>query len=188
MGAATEHEEKAPHDDEIARTVARVLEEHEARRRLEEQEAKAKAERKDRLTTRVSVAALALTVLLSFLGFVRAERGSASADAEAEAALASSEAESSWVYYQTKNEQRAAYRVADDALFREVKALPPGDPRVALADVHHTEYLAHIYEISNDCRHLFSRSRTGESSRSSSAARRPASAVTRASTTSARGS
>lgn len=140
----------------IGRAVAHGLEAHEKKRQAEEREAKEKAKEKEQLTTRISIAALALTVLMSFLGYVRSERADVASSATGEAAQAHSEGEASWAYYQAKNEQRAAYRIADDELTRSVRGLPPGDPRIAVAEVHHTQYMNQIFEISNECRHLFS--------------------------------
>jgi hypothetical protein len=142
--------------EEIARAVAHALEAHEKKRNEEQREEKDKAKKKEQLTTRISVAALALTVLMSFLGYARSERASVAASATAEAAQAHAESEASWAYYQAKNEQRAAYRLADDELTRSVHGLPKSDPRVVMADTHHTQYMNQIFEISNECRHLFS--------------------------------
>jgi len=89
------------------------------------------------------------------LGYVRSERSDAASAAKSDAALAHAEAEASWTFYQQKNEQRAAYRLADDALMRGVQGLPPNDPRVLMASVQHTHYMNQIFEVSNDCRHLF---------------------------------
>jgi hypothetical protein len=142
--------------EEIARAVAHALEAHEKKRKENEHEEKQKAKLKEQLTTRISVAALALTVLMSFLGYVRTERANVAAAATAEATQAHSESEASWAYYQAKNEQRAAYRLADDELTRSVQGLPKSDGRVAMAEAHHTQYMNQIFEISNECRHLFS--------------------------------
>jgi hypothetical protein len=151
MSANDEHSIEA-----IARALAHTLEAHEKKRKEEEHEEKQKAKEKEQLTTRISVAALALTVLMSFLGYARAERANVGAAATAAAAQAHAESEASWAYYQAKNEQRAAYRLADDELTRSVRGLPAGDGRVAMAVAHHTQYMDQIFEISNECRHLFS--------------------------------
>jgi hypothetical protein len=141
--------------DSLSQAVARLLEEHDRKRAEAEAENKEKAKVKERLTTRVSIAALALTVLMSFIGFARNERGSAASSASSAAAQAHAEAEASWAYYEAKNEQRRAIRLADDELTRSVQGLPQTDPRVSMALFHHTHYMDQIFEISNESRHLF---------------------------------
>jgi hypothetical protein len=141
--------------DAIANALAKKLDEHDAKRHAEEEEAKAKAKRKEQLTGRISIAAMALTILMSFLGYVRAERGDAASSAKGDATQAQADAEAAWTYYQAKNEQRASIRLADDELTRSVQGLPPNDPRVVVATAHHTHYMNEIFEVSNQCRHLF---------------------------------
>jgi hypothetical protein len=141
--------------DTIATAVAKKLDEHDTQRRADEEEAKQKEKKKEQLTGRISIAAMALTILMSFLGYVRAERDDAANAAKGDATQAQAQAEAAWTYYQAKNEQRASIRLADDELTRGVQGLPPGDPRVAVATAHHLHYMNQIFEVSNQCRHLF---------------------------------
>jgi hypothetical protein len=139
----------------IAAAVGAKFVEHEVNRKAEEAAAKEKSKLKEQLTTRISVAAMVLTIMMSFLGFLRSERGDAAGAAKGDAAQAHAEAEATWGYYEAKNEQRATYRLADDQIMRSVQGLPPNDPRVAIAVAQHTHYMNQIFEISNACRHLF---------------------------------
>jgi Domain of unknown function (DUF4337) len=141
--------------DELSRAVAHLLEAHDKRRDDAEAEAQEHRKQKERLTSRVSVAALAVTVAISFVGYVRESRSHASSAASTDAAEAQAEAEASWAFYQAKNEQRHAYRLADDELARSVQDLPPSDPRVSMAAAHHAQYTSQISEITLTARELF---------------------------------
>lgn len=141
--------------DEIRRAVQQALSDVAEREREEKAREKEKAGQKERLTSRVSVAAICLTMLMSFLGFARAERGSASGGAAADGARAKSDAEADWAYYQTRMAERSGYVVAEDTLARETATLPDDDPRVQLAAVHYAEYVARRTSIDQSNRQLF---------------------------------
>ena len=132
---------------EIKRAVRSALQEmsaHDAALRAEEQ---ALADEKGRLTNRVSVAAIALTMLLSFLNFARGERADASQAALLAAARDRSDTEANWSYYQTRRAERGSYVVADDALARETDGLTAADPRASLAAVQRAEYQGRVAAI-----------------------------------------
>jgi hypothetical protein len=137
--------------------LERVLTRSEARRRADEQVEKDKAQRKEALTARVSIAAIGLTMLLSFIGFARSERAGAAADASAAAARARADADASWAYYQTHSAERSSYRLADDQLARTVAGRPADDPRVREAEVLHADYAARVASIEADNRQIFFR-------------------------------
>ncbi|MEI8255704.1 MAG: DUF4337 family protein [Deltaproteobacteria bacterium] len=128
------------HVDAVARAVEARLELFDARRRAEDHAAKLKSSAKEQLTSRVSIAAIALTMLMSFLGFARTERANAAAACVANAARARADVDARWAYYQTRSSERASYQIADDSLMREAADLPDGDARVRLAEVQHVEY------------------------------------------------
>jgi hypothetical protein len=126
-------------------------------RTREEKEAgeKEKTKQKERLTNRVSVAAISLTMLMSFLNFARTERDHAASSARSEAASARSAAEVNWAHYQTTTAERASYRIADDSLVRDAAVLPDDDPRVGAAHVRHIEYETRIGDIDHENRQIF---------------------------------
>lgn len=135
--------------------VERVLERYDARRRAEDAAAHEKSALKEELTNRVSIAAIALTMLMSFLGFARSERNGAATAATTESQHAKADGEADWAYYQTRRAERASYQLADETLGRESAALPEGDPRLLEAEVHHAEYAARIAAIDDGNRQIF---------------------------------
>ena len=138
-----------------AQHIEAVLEKYDARRRAEDAADKEKAAEKEGLTNRVSIAAIAVTMLMSFLNFARTERAGASANATTDAQHAKADAESDWAYYQTRNAERASYQLADETLSREANALQDGDPRTREAEVHHVEYATRISAIDDGNRQVF---------------------------------
>jgi hypothetical protein len=110
---------------------------------------------KEKLSNRVSIAAIALTMLMSFLGFARSERDDAGRQARTAADKAKRDSEANWVLYQTKSAERASFLLAEDALTREAAALPDGDPRVRAASLNHVEYAQRITAIDNQTRQIF---------------------------------
>lgn len=140
---------------EIKEAVHEALAHLDARDRKEKDEERAIAELKEELTARVSIAAICLTMLMSFVGFARAERADASALATLEATKARADADANWAYYQTRVAERSGFSVADDGLRRETSALPDADPRVQMASVDHAEYAARIASIDAANRQVF---------------------------------
>ena len=122
---------------EIERVVLGAVEKLDQRSREDKAREKESSAAKERLTNRVSIAAICLTMLMSFLNFARTERAASAASASAEAAKARSDAEANQAYYQTRMAARETLEVADMALAREVAVLPDGDPRLRVATVHH---------------------------------------------------
>jgi len=141
--------------EDFARAVEDMLARKDAREAQDKAEDKAKAQRKEKLTSRVSIAAICLTMLMSFLNFARTERGNAQAAATSAAAKAKSDSDSDWAYYQTRMAERSGYVLADDALRRDTVDLPDSDPRVGLAAAHHADYAARIGAIDRTNRQLF---------------------------------
>jgi hypothetical protein len=140
---------------EVRQAVHEALAKMDERDREEKAEEQAVAQRKEELTARVSIAAICLTMLLSFVGFARAERSSASDVASQEASRARSDAEARWAYHQTRVAERSGFAVADDTLARQTSALPTDDPRVLLASADHAEYATRIASIDNANRQVF---------------------------------
>ena len=155
-------EEKAPGEgdptgdrEEIKRAVHEAIEALQQTREEKEAAEKEHAKRKDRLTSRVSIAAISLTMLMSFLNFARTERDHAATNARTQAANARSASEANWAHYQTTTAERSNYRVADDALVQLADALPDEDPRVGAAHVRHIEYQSRMREIDRENQQVF---------------------------------
>ena len=141
--------------DEIAGAVHDAITQYDEARVAREAPDREKAKRKERLTSRVSIAAISLTMLMSFLNFARTERDHASGSAKGEASGARANAEANWQHYQTTTAERANYRVADDALVQSVSTLPDEDPRVGVAHVQHIEYESRIRAIDRENQQIF---------------------------------
>ena len=77
------------------------------------------------VSRRVSIAALLLTMMLSFLGFVRANRTRTNRDDKLDVQQSKNDAATEWSLYQTKTAQRSGFIEAEDTLAREVLSLPP---------------------------------------------------------------
>lgn len=131
------------------------FEAYDTRKRAEDAEEKLEADAKELLTNRVSVAAIALTLLLSFIGFARENRSSASEAAALAAQRAKADLEAEWGYYATRAAERASYRLADETLMREVLVLADSDPRLGEAAVHHASYATRIEAIDDANRLVF---------------------------------
>jgi hypothetical protein len=127
----------------------------EQERKTEAAKAAAKAAHKDDVNKRVSIAALLLTMMLSFLGFARASSDSDASGARAVAQESKSDAATEWSLYQTKTAQRSGFLEAEDGLSREVLALPDADPRRRLARFHHRAYEAQVKSIDDENRQVF---------------------------------
>jgi hypothetical protein len=148
-------EDRHEHLQEITDAVEAAIRRLDERDKATEHIEKEKAARKEGLSTRVSVAALALTMLMSFLGFAHGERDDAAKDARRIADSAKRDMEDDWSLYQARASERAGYVVAQDGLMREAQALAPSDPRLRLYDLNHVEYANRITQVDNEARHLF---------------------------------
>jgi hypothetical protein len=141
--------------EDISLAVEKAIERLDARDKAAEAHEKEKSSRKDALSSRVSIAAIALTMLMSFLGFARTERDEASKAARLEAQNAKRDTEANWTLYQTRTTERAGYATADDTLVRDASAITDGDPRLRLAELNHVEYQQRITQIDNESRQVF---------------------------------
>jgi hypothetical protein len=141
--------------DEIEHTIEIALAKLEAARKQEAEAAAAAAAHKDASTQRVSISALLLTMMLSFLGFVRAQSDKDANDDKTVATQSRNDAATEWSLYQTKTAQRSGLQEAEDALSREVLSLPPADPRRRLARFHHREYEAKIRQLDDESGQVF---------------------------------
>jgi len=148
-----------PHD-EIERSIQTALDRLEAVRKSEAAAAAKAAAMKAAIARRVSIAALLLTMMLSFLGFVRSQSDSAEAGAKAVVQQSRTDASTEWALYQTKTAQRSGFIVAEDNLAREVLSLTADDPRRRLARFHHHEYEARVRALDEDTRQVFHRIQT----------------------------
>ena len=126
--------------EEIERAIDAAMTRLEAERKAEHAQAAADAVRKSFVSNRVSIAALLLTMMLSFLGFVRAGEDSASVDAKTVVQQSKNDAASEWALYQTKQAQRTSLIEAEDTIERSVLGMRPDDPGRRLARFHHREY------------------------------------------------
>lgn len=143
--------------DEIEHAIESAMARLEAERKREQDQAAAEARHKDEVSRRVSIAALLLTMMLSFLGFVRAQSDSSSGDDKLAIQQSRDEAASEWALYQTKTAQRSGYIEAEDAIAREVLDMPANDPRRVLARFHHREYEAKVRELDHENSLVFHR-------------------------------
>jgi hypothetical protein len=141
--------------DEIEAAIAAAMTRMDADRKLEARAAAVAAEHKATINKRVSTAALLLTMMLSFLGFVRAQSDSDASDDKGLAQRSKSEAATEWTLYQTKTAQRSGFIAAEDTLAREVMSMTPADPRRRLARFHHHEYEAKIHLLDEENTQVF---------------------------------
>jgi Domain of unknown function (DUF4337) len=144
-----------PHLEDISAAVEKAIERLDARDKAEQAHEKQQAERKEQLSNRVSIAAIALTMLLSFLNFARSERDDAGKALRADAAKAQREADANWSLYQTRAAERDGYVRSEDELTRAVATLAEGDPRLRLAELNHVEYASRITALDNENRRVF---------------------------------
>ncbi len=149
--------------EDLEKAIETALARLEAERKLEVAAAAKAAAAKAAVGRRVSIAALLLTMMLSFLGFVRAQSESAETDAKGIVQQSRNEAATEWTLYQTKTSQRSGFIEAEDVLAREVLSLAPSDPRRRLARFHHHEYEARVRALDEDNRQVFHRIQALES-------------------------
>ena len=109
--------------DEIERAIESALAKLETERKAEAAAALKAAAHKAAISRRVSIAALLLTMMLSFLGFVRAQSDSAESDAKLVVQQSRNDVATEWSLYQTKTSQRSGFIEAEDVLAREVLTL-----------------------------------------------------------------
>jgi hypothetical protein len=147
--------ESKPHLEDIAAAVEKAIERLDARDKSEQAHEKEEARKKEQLSNRVSMAAIALTMLMSFLSFARSERDDAGKALRGDAAKAQREADANWTLYQTRASERTGYVRAEDQLTREVSAMHEGDPRLRLAELNHVEYASRITGLDNENRRVF---------------------------------
>ena len=141
--------------DEIEAAIESALARLEAARKKEAEAAAAAAKHKQAITHQVSISALLLTMMLSFLGFVRAASDKAANDDNTIATQSRNDAATEWSLYQTKTAQRSGLQEAEDQLAREVLSLPAADPRRRLARFHHREYEAEIRRLDDESGQVF---------------------------------
>ena len=141
--------------DEIERAIESAMARLEAERKQEAAAAAAAAEHKQAVTRRVSISALLLTMMLSFLGFVRAKSDKDANSDKTIATQARNDAATEWSLYQTKTAQQSGFQEAEDTLAREVLSLPVGDPRRRLARFHHREYEAKSRQLDDESGQVF---------------------------------
>jgi hypothetical protein len=141
--------------DEIEAAIESALARLEAERKKEAEVAAAAAAHKQQVTRQVSIAALLLTMMLSFLGFVRAASDKAANNDKTVATQSRNDAATEWSLYQTKTAQRSGLEEAEDQLAREVLSLPAADPRRRLARFHHREYEARVRQLDDESGQVF---------------------------------
>jgi hypothetical protein len=135
----------------LEQAMARI----EAERKAEAQHAAAAAAAKETVSRRVSIAALLLTMMLSFLGFVRANEDGVIGGDKTTALQSKNDAATEWTLYQTKIAQRSSYIETEDALAREALSIPAADPRRRLGRFHHREYELEVRQLDDENRQLF---------------------------------
>ncbi len=143
--------------DEIERAIENAMARLEAERKAEATAAADAAERKSSVSRRVSIAALLLTMMLSFLGFVRAGEDNTSNDDKVVVQQSKNDAASEWALYQTKQAQRTSLVEAEDAIERAVLGMRADDPGRRLARFNHREYAAKVRLVDNENRQVFQR-------------------------------
>lgn len=139
----------------VQEAVQEAIEEFESARSEREKPEREREDKKEHLTNHVSIAAISLTMLMSFLNFARTERDQAASAARTEAADAHARAETNWAHYQSKITERATYRIADDTVIHNTSTLPDEDPRVSAAHVQHIEYQSRLRAIDHENQQLF---------------------------------
>ncbi|CAN5909814.1 hypothetical protein BH11MYX2_BH11MYX2_12600 [soil metagenome] len=141
--------------DQLETLLEHALTRLETERKAAADQASASAAAKEAGNRRVSIAALLLTMMLSFLGFVRAnEDGEISGD-KVVALQSKNDAATEWTLYQTKIAQRSFYHAAQDALAREALSIPAADPRRRLGRFHHREYEIQVHQLDEENRQVF---------------------------------
>src|SRR5512141_2062624 len=143
--------------EEIERAIDTALAKLEAERKAEAAAAHEATAHKNANSRRVSIAALLLTMMVSFLGFVRAQSDSDESDDKLIVQRSKSDAATEWALYQTKTAQRSGFIEAEDTLAREVLSLGASDPRRRLARYHHHEYETKVRQLDDENRDVFHR-------------------------------
>jgi hypothetical protein len=141
--------------DEIEAAIETAMARLEAARKTEAAAAAAEAAHKQQITRRVSISALLLTMMLSFLGFVRAKSDKDANNDKTVATQSRNDAATEWSLYQAKAAQRSGFLEAQDALAREVLSLPAGDPRRRLVRFHHHEYEDKVRQLDDESGQVF---------------------------------
>ncbi len=141
--------------EEIERAIESAMARLDAERKAEADVAAAKDAHKSAVSKRVSIAALLLTMMLSFLGFVRAGEDTASNDDKVIVQQSKNDAASEWALYQTKQAQRTGLVEAEDAIERSVLGMRPDDPGRRLARFNHREYAAKVRLVDDENRQVF---------------------------------
>jgi hypothetical protein len=140
---------------QIEQVVEQAMARIETERKAEAEHAAAAAAAKETVSRRVSIAALLLTMMLSFLGFVRANEDGDIAGDRTTALQSKNDAATEWTLYQTKIAQRSSYIETEDALAREALSIPAADPRRRLGRFHHREYELKVRQLDDENRQLF---------------------------------
>ena len=143
--------------DEIERAIESAMARLEAERKAEASAAAAKDRHKSAVSNRVSIAALLLTMMLSFLGFLRAHEDSAGSDDKTVVQQSKNDAASEWALYQTKQAQRTGLVAAEDAIERSVLNMKLDDPGRRLARFNHREYAATVRAVDDENAQVFHR-------------------------------
>ena len=157
----TEASKTDPRDAEaIDRAIEIAVAKLDVVHKAEAEEAAKAAAHKAANSRRVSIAALLLTMMLSFLGFVRAQSDSSQSGATSIVQQSRNDAATEWSLYQTKIAQRSGFLESEDTLAREVLSLGANDPRRRLARFHHHEYEARVRALDEDNRQVFHRIQT----------------------------
>jgi Domain of unknown function (DUF4337) len=148
--------------EEIERAIEAALLRLEIERKAEQKAAHEASERKTQVSRRVSISALLLTMMLSFLGFVRAGSDSAATTDKTTATQSKNDAATEWSLYQTKQAQRTSLQEAMDTIERSVLGMKPDDSRRRLARFHHREYEQRVRLLDEETRQVFHRIQTLE--------------------------
>jgi hypothetical protein len=143
--------------DEIERAIETAMARLEAERKAEATAAAEAAGRKSAVSRRVSIAALLLTMMLSFLGFVRAGEDNANNDDKVVVQQSKNDAATEWALYQTKQAQRTGLVEAEDTIERAVLGMRVDDPGRRLARFNHREYAAKVQLVDDENRQVFHR-------------------------------
>lgn len=148
--------------EEIERAIEAALLRLEAERKAEQKSAHEASERKTQVSRRVSIAALLLTMMLSFLGFVRAGSDNTANTDKTTATQSKNDAATEWSLYQTKQAQRTSLQEAMDSIERSVLGMQPNDRSRRLARFQHRVYEQHVRALDEETRQVFHRIQTLE--------------------------
>lgn len=141
--------------EDVEHSIEDAMGRLETERKTEAERAARAAVAREAVNRRVSITALLLTMMLSFLGFVRAKSDADISDDKVIASQSKNDAATEWTLYQTKTAQRSGYVEAEDALAREALSLPLTDPRRRLGRFHHREYEAKVRQLDDENRQVF---------------------------------